>query len=192
MVRVLDSRLRGRGFDSQLFWFQVSVLETLYIFKADLKILRMCQIPANRMSTNTILSFTFDGRYCCCINLRPFCTGHPQSDCARTERQSCVRKLRSRSPCASDIVVYERPFALYAFVQVYERSQCWRQRSPLLHPGRLSVCLSVSACSKWNAINTKVSRASPLQALSMHRLWGQKVRDGWAARVCMSIRLHIL
>jgi len=64
MVRVLDSRLRGRGFDSQLFWFQVSVLETLYIFKADLKILRMCQIPANRLSTNTILSFTFDGRYC--------------------------------------------------------------------------------------------------------------------------------
>ena len=41
MIRVFNSQLRDRRFDSRSFWFLVSLLETLCIFAADLKILHM-------------------------------------------------------------------------------------------------------------------------------------------------------
>jgi len=101
MVVALDSRLRSRGFDFRSFRFQTSTLETLLILAADLKILRMCQISTNCVFTRTIPSFISDA-IVTDINSRPVCTSQPYSrpgsDCARTERQPSVRKLRSGSP----------------------------------------------------------------------------------------------
>jgi len=94
MIRTLDSRLRGRGFDSQLFRFQTSMVETLCIFKSDSKILRMCRIPTNCLSAIRIPSFMSDA-IVVYINSRPFCTGQPYYGRSQTDNGAFINYIRS-------------------------------------------------------------------------------------------------
>ena len=94
MIRTLDSRLRGRGFDSQLFRFQISMVETLCIFKSDSKILRMCRIPTNCLSAIRIPSFLSDA-IVVYINSRPFCTGQPYYVRAQMDNGAFINYIRS-------------------------------------------------------------------------------------------------
>ena len=107
MIRALDSRLRGRGFDSRSFHFQVSMLKhsaySQQYFKCAKFQRSVC--PQTRFRHSHPTSFSV------CSNSRPLCIGQPYcrlgSDCAHTERQPSVRKLHvhSGSPCAAGIAL---------------------------------------------------------------------------------------